>query len=55
MLTNLMIPNWLLLVMFVVSFGLFFWGIYKATRTKEFVYSLAFLPLFILLTVMFII
>ena len=54
MLSNLMIPNWLLLLMFVASFGLFFWGIFKATRSKEFIYSLAFLPLFIMLTIMFI-
>ena len=55
MLSHIVIPNWLLLAIFIISFGLFFWGIYKASKTKEFVYSLAFLPLFILLTVMFII
>ena len=53
MLKNLVIPNWLLLAIFIISFALFFWGIYKAIQTKEFIYSLAFIPALLLVTIMF--
>jgi hypothetical protein len=54
MVENLVIPNWLLLAIFIASFLLFFWGIYKSIKTKEVVYALSFVPLIALLTLMFI-
>jgi len=32
---------------------LFFWGVYKAVKTQELVYTLAFLPFLVLLAWMF--
>ncbi len=48
-----MIPNSLLLLLFVVSILLFFWGIYRAIKTDDVRYALALLPFLLLITVAF--
>jgi len=45
--------NGLFLVLLVGSIGLFFWGVARAVRTQRFIYALSFLPMFVLMGVMF--
>jgi len=44
----------LFIAILLIAIGLFFWGIYKALKTKENRYAWAMLPFFILIGVMFI-
>ena len=45
--------GYLYLSVFIVTVLLFFWGIYKAVRTQQLVYTLALLPFFLLMVGMF--
>ncbi|MCO4845435.1 MAG: hypothetical protein KC427_05385 [Sulfurovum sp.] len=38
---------------FIVGIGLFFWGIYKALKTQQTIYMLAFVPFLLLIIGMF--
>ncbi len=42
-------PNSLLLLLFIITVGLFFWGIYKALKTQKSLYALAMLPFLLLI------
>ena len=45
--------GYLYLAVFILTVGLFFWGIYKAVKTQELIYTLALLPFFLLMVGMF--
>ena len=45
--------GYIYLAVFIITVGLFFWGIYKAVRTQELIYALALLPFFLLMVGMF--
>ncbi len=47
------IPAYAALTGFLVTIGLFFWGVYKAVQTQKNIYALAMLPFVILLFWMF--
>jgi len=46
------IPNSLLLLLFLLTVTLFFWGIYKALKTQKSLYALAMLPFLLLIAAM---
>ena len=50
---KLSIPPYIALSAFILMVGLFFWGIYKAVKTKKTVYVLALLPFILLMAGMF--
>lgn len=47
------IPPYLALILFLFIVGLFFWGVYKASKTQKKVYLFAMLPFVLLLVGMF--
>ncbi len=42
-------PNSMLLLLFIITIGLFFWGIYKALKRQKSLYALAMLPFLLLI------
>jgi len=45
--------GYIYLSLFVITVGLFFWGIYKAVKTQKTVYAWALLPFILLMVGMF--
>ncbi len=45
--------GYLYLTLFIVTVGLFFWGVYKAVKTQKTVYAWALLPFILLMIGMF--
>ncbi len=48
-----MISNGMLLLIFLITIVLFFWGAYKALKTQKSLYMLAMLPFLVMITIMF--
>ncbi len=48
-----MISNGMLLLIFLITIVLFFWGTYKALKTQKSLYMLAMLPFLVMITIMF--
>jgi len=46
------IPNSLLLLFFVLSISLFFWGIYKMLKTQKIIYAWMMLPFLLFIIAM---
>ena len=45
--------GYLYLILFIVTVGLFFWGVYKAVKTQKNIYAWALLPFILLMIGMF--
>ena len=48
-----MISNGMLLLIFLITIALFFWGTYKAIKSQKSLYMLAMLPFLLMIAVMF--